>query len=214
MTTSDDLDIHQLLCDHQPGHSAFQIAHFIVTRGNWTPWGKYRQCLRELDRRRAGIEQLEHELEIAALDLADLARRWSFRATTRRRRALERRQLTRKMRDLRLQLRDVRRELNVFLAIARSLKATLGELTQEQRAALEEETWRTKLRGMAALDLATQGRISEPTLSLLLATPHDWHAPLLRQIRRALDARGTNEGVDQESLGWLDALQAVPAGAA
>lgn len=172
MLTTTNVDLERLLADHQPGHSAFQIAHFIVTRGNWTPWGKYRQCLRELERRRGAIEQLEHELEIAALDLTDLARRWSFRATTRRRRMLERRQIARRMRDLRLQLRDVRRELAVFLAIAKALRKRIGPLTPERRARLEAETWHERIGIMAAIDrLTNRGAPSASTQELFLALP-------------------------------------------
>src|SRR5690606_38102694 len=59
----------ELLNDHRAGHSEFQIEQFILTRGNWSPFGRYKQCLREIDSRRRAIQDMHLELAQLQLDL-------------------------------------------------------------------------------------------------------------------------------------------------
>ena len=205
--------LDQLLADHQPGHSEYQIDHFIVGRGNWTPWGRYRQALREIDKRLRGLSQLRDDRELAQVDLEELERTWVFRAATRRRNAVKHRRLEAQIQFLNRDIAECERELARLTAIAQGLKTQLGDLSPERRAALEEETWETRLRAMAGLDILTQGRITEQTLSLLLSLPRSRRDPILREVQETMESvRCQREG---PLVAWLETIgdeELVPPG--
>lgn len=48
-------DVGTFLTDWNPKHTAFQIENFIIRQGGITPWGMYRQALREAMSRRATL---------------------------------------------------------------------------------------------------------------------------------------------------------------
>jgi hypothetical protein len=75
--------------------------------------------------------------------------------------------------------RDRAREFAWFLGVARKLKVSLGELTEERRAALEAEHWVTKLREQAASDFQATGRISAGTWSAIASLPAALKDPIL-----------------------------------
>ena len=135
--------LNELLKDHQPFHSEFQMDHFITIRAGGTPWGMYRQALRELDSRKSAL--LEHYSKRQSLEM--------------QKNTLDR------------TIADQEREFKHFYAQAVALKNDLGELTPERKAQLERETWLHRLKMKAAIELRTIGRVSEDTMETLLALP-------------------------------------------
>ncbi len=191
------------------GHSRFQIEHFITTRGNWTPWGKLQQALREVRKRRQGETQLHDDIELALIERTEVRRTWCFRATSRRRRAVRLRQLRQRIDDLQQSLATNRRELESFEAIARNCSALIGPVTPDQRAALEAETWRIRIRAMAAIDVLSRGGISHATLELICAIPPSERESILQEIRESIEAG--KDRPERSLLKWLDGTEEASA---
>lgn len=194
-----------LLADYEPGHSTFQIERFIIERGNWTPWGKLQQALREIQKRRQGVAQLHDEIALAQVERVETRRRWCFRETSRRRRAIRVRQLNARIDELRRNIITNRRELNQFVHLARECATRVGPVDAVRRAELEMETWMTRIRAMAAIDVLTRGGISASTLELICAIPTEDRESILNEIRTGIER--ARETPDRALLSWLDELE-------
>lgn len=177
-----------LLADLQSGHSAFQMDAFIVQSGNWTPYGRYMQALRELDKRRRGGEELRFQREQLHLDIEANESRWCWTAAGNRKRALELERLRFGLAECERKQHETARELRHFLGVAQSLKDELGELTPEKRAALESETWEIRARTMAAIDVATIGSVSHATGELIAALPDDMRRRCIGWLKQGREA--------------------------
>ena len=195
--------IEELLADHQGGHSDLQIERFITIRGNWTAYGRYKQCLREIDGRHHGLQDLREEAELAELDLQDadhlVSETEGSADHTRRRIARDRQQ--RRLDQTRRAIAEQERELQRFVELATELQQQLGELTPERRSELERELWAVRTRAMVALDLFTQGSLSPATAELLIALPADIRRPILAAAKQA-----------EQQGGLFDWLEAGPGG--
>lgn len=176
-----------LLADLQSGHSAFQMDAFIVQSGNWTPYGRYMQALRELDKRRRGIVELKFQLEQLQLD-AERNHRWRITSSGRRARSLESRRLSHAFAECERKLKDTERERDHFFLIASELKAELGELTSDRRETLEAETWEVRARTMAAIDVAASGGVSHATAELIAALPDTMRRRCIGWLKQGREA--------------------------
>lgn len=172
--------IEQLLADHQAGHSELQIDRFIIEKGNWTPYGRYKQALREIDSRHASLQAMREDAEIAELELRSVLA-W-FRRLTRRGQIANARQ-RRKLEGIRRVMATQQRELDRLVTLAAGLKEQIGELTDERRAELDAELWAVRTRAMLALDLFAGGRPSPGTAELLVALPEEIRQPILEDAR-------------------------------
>lgn len=178
------MPVDQLLRDHQPLHSDLQIEAWILTEGNWTDWGRYQQALRELHGRRAAIESLSRETDLALLDLRALERRRPLFGRDRRERwriRVEAQQC--KVRDLFATVIDTQREFERFHQLAAELKASLGEITPARRRELDRETWMTRIRYMAAIDFQFHGRMSPALVRMVAALPPELRHAALETAR-------------------------------
>lgn len=188
------------------GHTPFQIDHFILRRGNWTPWGEYRQCVREIRRRRRGVVQLDDEIHAVLLDLADARGTWCFRERSRARRTIRVRGLLEKVRELERAQSNERRELAHFEARARALRAELGELSQQRREDLEREAWLVRIRIMVASDLARTHTVANETLMHVLCLDPPERTAIFRDMEETLVA--LREQRPAPLLGWLETYDA------
>jgi hypothetical protein len=204
--------VDALLADYEAGHSEFQIERFIVDRGNWTIWGRLQQALREIQKRRRGQAQLRDEIQLAQVERIEARRRWCFRETSRRRRAVRLRQLHERIDDLRRSLATNRRELAQFISLARKCARQLGPIDPERRAHLELETWLIRIRTTAAIDVLTRGGLSPSTLELICALPRPDRETLLLEIRQGIDQ--AREDPHRALLSWLDEFENRSDGAA
>lgn len=176
----------ELLSDHQGGHSDLQIEQFITVKGHWTTYGRYKQCLREIDKRHRGLVDLREEAELAAMDLMEAEEPATLAVTdtrerTRLRIARDRQQ--RQLDQIQQTIAETERELHRFVAIASELKPQVGELTPERRNELDRELWSVRVRAMVALDMFTQGGLSPATAELLIALPAEIRKPILEDAR-------------------------------
>lgn len=182
-------------------HSEFQIDNFIVGRGNFTPYARYKQAQREADKRERGADELLLAIDDLILDIEALQARWCFTRTGSRRRDNE---LKRK----RLALAGARRafevnefELQRFRELAETARKELGELSPERAAELDAEMWESKLRAMVATDLIVHGRLSGPTLELLVSVPPEMRQPIIEDMRQTMAAlRSGEDGPMVQSL--------------
>ena len=186
--------IRGLLADHQKYHSEFQLAYFMIASNGLTPYGMYKQCLRELDRRHSVLCDHSGERELLEMQLRE--RWWSpwlRRLSVRVRVAHTRRMM--QFRQLCESIKDCERETQQLYEHARDLKAQVGELTDERRRQLDVQFWQAKLRRIAAMDIASGtgvGEISRSTLDLL------WSVPLEMRLDVLADAREGKAGIQAE----------------
>lgn len=176
--------VDDLLRDHQSLHSDLQIDAWILNEGNPTDWGRYQQALRELHSRRAAVESLSREADLALLDLEECrrAKPW-FGAVRRRRWAIRLEDRRCRLRDLLASLAEHRREFERFHAAAAELRGRLGEITPALRAEYDRELWIARIRQMAAVDLATNGRVGPALVKMVAALPADLRKRALDETR-------------------------------
>lgn len=167
------LTAQELLADHQTGHSELQIDSFILAESGCTAYGMYVQCLRELDSRQDTLEGMKDDIATQQKELRE--RELRLTAT------------------LKLQ-RDVQREHDRFLMHARALKAQVGELTTERRAALDDQMWIARITLNLAIEVFTNGIPSAGTLATILSLPKDMQTQILATIPN-----------QKEATAWLQA---------
>lgn len=158
--------LRDLFAAHRPFHSAHQIDHYIIARSGGTPYGMFKQSVRELKARWSGLcsQYIERE---------ELKRKTEHASD------LERARHAIQLDGLEGQIRDTEREFRRFYAHATKLKAHLGELTEDRIEALEAEHWMHKLKQQAAMDLLTAGRVQRDTLELLMALDPATRSPIM-----------------------------------
>lgn len=169
-----------LLGDHQLFHSDLQMDCFITAKEGGTPYGQYRQALRELHKRYGGLKELYTERELAAIDLDELSQESKPSDTEfdERRRKVRAAQARMKLDGLARTVADSEREFRRFYAQAMALKKTVGELTPGRRRELDLKFWLHRLKTLAALDVLAQGRVGPSVIAL-------WHC-LPAELRRSL----------------------------
>lgn len=211
-------DIRALLADHELFHSDFQMDYLITVRSGGTPYGCYKQALRELYKRVRGLRQAYSDKALLQVDIDELALALHVKgdgipALLARRRTtihLASKQLA--MEEADRVIRDTEREFQRFAAQAAALKGSIGELTPERRAELDREMWRHKLRAMAAVDLLTRGALGENTVTFLQAAPLDWRGPLLEEIKGEVDSFRAGEKRADGLIQWFETYEpGIPA---
>lgn len=167
--------LRDLFAAHRPFHSAHQIDHYIIAKSGGTPYGMFKQAVRELKSRWSGlcsqyIEREELRRNGAPCQCCEPDAEHGCLKLARYRIQID---------GLEGQIRDTEREFRRFYAHATKLKAHLGELTEERIEALEAEHWMHKLKQQAALDLLTAGRVQRDTLELLMALDPATRSPIM-----------------------------------
>lgn len=157
--------IQELLQYHRPSHSRVQMDNGITRKTGCTPYGMFKQSLRELSQRWIGLRG-------AALDLMEVEQQLS---------EPDDEGLRPKHHKLRLQLRRetilegmiaTARETITFYEQAVALRAQLPtDLTDETIEQLELEYWHHWLKKQIALELEIQGRVNVGTLDLVVSMP-------------------------------------------
>lgn len=151
------------------GHSDFQIDHFVINKGNWTPYGQLKQIRREIAGRERGIAELRLDLEEKHIDLEECDQ-----ATARGRVQVKRIHLA--IEAIGESIATTERELSRFREIESTLKVEGDE------AELDQEMWLTKIRVMLALDLLCNGRPSTNLVALLLSTPPQFRQQVVKEV--------------------------------
>lgn len=203
------IGLHALLADHQMYQSDHQMDFFVTIRLGATPYGQYKQALREVFKRYRGLKELLPARDLLALDIEELeakTRRVFQRARTRHRRRIELTKLRMGLEDLDRNIHETQRGFDHFQAQASALRAVLvpeGELTPELRARLDREMWHHKIRAMAAVDLVTTGGLRENTVTFLQASPPEWRKPLLKEVKAEMVASHSGEEIEKGLVDWF-----------
>lgn len=183
----DTFDISRLLAEHQFFHDSFQLERVIVGSNAWTPWAAFRQTLREVRTRFDALKQDYAAIEQAKVERDELEFR--LRGTepvfARRRMKLAYEQTVMKLEQLESTARDRAREFAYFISLAEAMRKDIGEVTPERRAALDLEAWATRLRAMAAEEVAAGGRPSAKTLGAIRLLPATERTALMKEIDEA-----------------------------
>lgn len=185
------IGVNDLLKDHQLYHSDFQMDHFITIRSGGTPYGQYKQALRELDKRKRGLKGLYAEKALLQIDIDELeheiiqaeesyVNKVDYELERNR---VKRGQKIMQIEDLDRNIQDTEREFVRFYSQAASLKEQIGELTQERRKQLDEEMWAFNLKKLAAMDVITAGHVQKNTLEIIMAAPAEMRMKTLDELK-------------------------------
>jgi hypothetical protein len=176
--------LKELLNDHQLFHSEFQQDYFITGLSGKTLWGMYKQSLRELYKRTRGLresycdrEKLEVEIE-QQYEIANKKKDY-YKAKFA---AIEYKRKTMQLEELNRVIKDTEREFKRFYQQALSLKEKLGELTEDKKKELEEETQIFKIKEMICIDLRTRGMLSNVSYERINAVPYKIKKKILDDI--------------------------------
>jgi hypothetical protein len=170
------MNLETLFADHQLHHSDLQLDYFITARSGGTPYGCYKQSLRELWKRFRGLSGMYAQRALLAEQVAHLET-LKTKQERKRRRLLAAKRL--QMIELAKSIEDTEREFLRFYGQAAALKPVIGELTPELRAELDRDMWIHQLRCMVALDIISQGRMRRVTAELIQSLPVDARRELL-----------------------------------
>jgi len=181
-----DMNIWDLLEDHEVGNSNFQDCHLVTLRAGGTIYGMYKQALRELYRRVRGVRELESDRALLIIDTQEheqalVAMEPGF---ARQRTEIELRRTALRREECERAIADTYRELTVFYAQAQGLKEQVGVLTAERRWEYERELWEYRVREMAALDIGSgQRHLSPQTIEHLNALPKEDREKILADLK-------------------------------
>ena len=149
------LKLNDLLNDIQSGHDDTQIESFMIIKNGGTPWGCYKQALRELSSRVktlqsswVGLQKLNRKLDNPVDELEKL-------------------ELDLELAGVYEHVNTVKRETAKIYMIACSLKQVIGDLDTEKIKALNEEFWVHKIKVNCVQDLLDNGKLSSSTRSLI-----------------------------------------------
>lgn len=180
--------IEKLLADHRLGHSEFQVDHFIVG-AEVNPWAQYKQALREVAGRWESIETTRLDLQV--LEATPPPKRvFAIGARYRVPARVKRVKWEREVARLRASIASTERELARFVELAVDLKKQIGELTEDDRARLEAESWADKARRMAQIDYLVAGAISRQTIEFIEHFPRAMRRRLLIEVAEPTNLLG------------------------
>lgn len=155
--------------DNDLFHSDYQIENFILIQNGHTPYGTYKQALRELSAREQSLRCLfakEIDMQISLdeikLDIQENLNKEDRTARddlTLKRLKLRQAELDYGLKDMEKVKKETEREFRKFYSCAKYLKERLGNLTDERKAILEEEYWKESLKDAIACDLKSTGQI-------------------------------------------------------
>ena len=147
------LTASELLVDHQPFHSEFQLRWMVVARNGGTVFGCYKQVLREIEARLLALNDCQTETSSRSNSTTPGTVENCIAEITRKRSV------------------DFIRELAILCDLGSKLKAQIGVLSNKRRACLEMELWSHRAKSLAALDLLAQGQVGRETLEFICAFP-------------------------------------------
>ena len=219
-------ELLELLEDHQPFHSEFQLERFVLAMNGGTVYGCYKQALRALRTRFEALKEDWYELEKIGLDLEaeeatvlELAKHAGARGLAVkngpdnipiRRHALEAKRLRMKAEALEDLARDRAREFAHLLGLVRGYRRMLGApLSPERRAEYEREAWVHHIKCAAAahyiaIPPGAPCALPAEVASMIQALPPEMRLAVCAEVAAAPVAR-------TKLLGWwLDFAATVP----
>lgn len=157
---------------HQGRHSTFQIDNFIIGKSSGTPYGRLKQCLRELNARNGGLRTQYRERERIAEEIA-LEKNARLKAG-----------LCDQLTDLNRDVGEQEREWSRFYALAKHYHGIVGDVDARGAEELEAEMWFDTVKRRVGLELAVRGGITEQTFEMLHMMPKDLVAPIVDELEK------------------------------
>jgi hypothetical protein len=180
----------QLLDAHESHHSDLQIDRFILVRAGQTPYGCFRQALRELWKRYRGLVDLNYRLRLLEIRIERLKSACGDRRKIANAK-LDRYELSRI--EIGKQRVGIQREFLRFYSHAAALYIQLEfdrhPLTDQRRAILDAEMWEHHVRCGLALDLIVYGRVQRNTGEMLHSLPTEIRARIIHECLSSDEAK-------------------------
>ncbi len=175
--------LKELLNDHQLFNSDYQDDNF-VTRSGGTPWGQYKQAIRELYKRFRGLRESTCDLEKLEIEIEEKAHSAKYDEGFKRKYAeIEHKRKTMQKEELERTIKDTKREFKRFYQQAMVLKKQIGEVDDKRRYKLDEEMHVYKAKEMFIFDMNTMGKYSHQTYEFIMSFPHDTRIELMEQLK-------------------------------
>ena len=193
--------LNELLADHEMYHSRLQQDYFITARDYSTPYGCYKQSLREVHSRVASLKATYFEIEKLKIDIMETEsllstpQQSNFRTM---RLELDLKQKNSKLHDCLEQFNGQAQEFMRFYQQADYLKQQIGELSPERKDQLDREMWEARIKEIAAYDYITTGKLSKTVLELSFCLPANMKVPLMKSLQNA-----------DELVAWLENKQSI-----
>jgi len=163
--------IEELLKDHEMYHSTFQQDYFI-TGAEATPYGQYKQALREISTRVDSIKNSEWELEKLLVEIEEQKEKAKKGKKFERKYAeIEIKRKFHQAEQVDKSIDAVKKELERFVQHGIALKKQIGDLTPEKSYELEKELYFEKCKEMLVTDWACLSRIQPQTYELMMSLP-------------------------------------------
>jgi hypothetical protein len=175
--------IYELLKDHKGGMTEFQHDRFVTGMAG-TPYGQYRQSLRELNSRFDGLRDGYCELESLQVDIDEQQYIIdnSDNEFDRRRAEITYKQKMFLLESRKRAITEKEDDALSFYRQAVQLKEQVGNINSDNQEQFNEEYWEHKIKKMAALDLMTNGRLSRSTIETSLALKGDLRKRVLESF--------------------------------
>ncbi len=176
------MTICQLIKDHEPKHSEFQIKNFIIG-GQGGDWFKYKQCLREIKSRVESLDSAEDQLTLFEIGKKSIKRKIKLLLMGETKRQIFLKSEKRSAVAMAENIKHTKRELGEFAKIAKQLKSKLGDIDTDKRLELESAAWIEKGRQMAAIEIMTMGGLSKTTMEFILSLPKESRRGILIEMK-------------------------------
>ena len=177
--------IDEILNDHVGTMTEYQHDHFVTGMSSPTAYGQYKQAVKELYSRICGLrdtvfgkQMLEIEIDeqhhIANNDPDEFSRRKA---------EVRARQKEMALFDLVEDIKGKESEAMSFYRQAAQLKEVLGDISPERRKVLEAEMWEAQCKKIAALDVLSNGSLSQSVLEMTFSMKGEQRNRLLEKIK-------------------------------
>ena len=153
------------------GHSDFQMQYFILSKQGQTPYGVYKQALRELYSRYKGLVELAFSISKKRYKLKTMKRKYDEGKIDKEYYFIRKREIELQIEELYRELNAVKVEFRYFFFTVKELDEKFGGIPDTEKRELEKEYWISKLKKRAMIELNTQGRLSPSTMDTIMSLP-------------------------------------------
>lgn len=163
--------LSDLLEDCDTGHDDTQISSFMIIKNGGTPWGCYKQALRELHSRVRTLQGLwiNQQRVLKRVEAANDD--------------LDKLEAEVELWGLDSQIKSLKREAGKIYLIAAHLKEGIGELTSDKAVELDQELWLHKIKVQAVNDLLDRATLSSSTRGMIQSLPKPMRASLQESLQ-------------------------------
>lgn len=183
--------LQDILNDHRTGQDSTQLGSFVL--GGRTPWGVYKQAIRELYKRIRGLRQMITDRDLILIDIEELEELSKGDDRAARRAQINLRAKMGSLEEISRGIADTKREAALFYEQAAELKSFLGEISEERRRQLDREEW----KWWHLKRVAVQG-ITELTIENLISLPT---AERLEWLKLFHDREAVQAAVERSEYG-------------